>query len=70
MALPMHVLPSLQGRQLLYGWIQEHRRVPTPPALCDAYSYAGCISTPRVLQLVDGQLWQTPLPEINALRTR
>jgi sucrose-6-phosphate hydrolase SacC (GH32 family) len=60
----------VQGRQLLYGWIQEHRRVPTPPALCDEYSYAGCISTPRVLQLVGGQLWQTPLPEINALRTR
>jgi sucrose-6-phosphate hydrolase SacC (GH32 family) len=59
-----------QGRQLLYGWMQEHRRVPTPPALCDEYSYAGCISTPRVLQLVEGQLWQTPLPEINTLRTR
>lgn len=63
-------LAALQGRQLLYGWIQEHRRVPTPPALCDEFSYAGCISTPCVLQLVDGQLWQTPLPEINALRTR
>jgi sucrose-6-phosphate hydrolase SacC (GH32 family) len=61
---------AVQGRQLLYGWIQEHRRVPTPPALCDEYSYAGCISTPRVLQLVGEQLWQTPLPELTALRTR
>lgn len=67
---PPHTLCLTQGRQLLYGWMQEHRRVPTPPALCEEFSYAGCISTPRVLQLVEGQLWQMPLPEINSLRTR
>jgi sucrose-6-phosphate hydrolase SacC (GH32 family) len=62
--------PALQGRQLLYGWMQEHRRVPTPPALCDDFCYAGCVGTPRVLQLVGGRLYQTPLPEIDALRTK
>jgi sucrose-6-phosphate hydrolase SacC (GH32 family) len=60
----------LQGRQLLYGWMQEHRRVPTPPALCDDFCYAGCISTPRVLQLMGDKLYQSPLPEIDALRTK
>jgi sucrose-6-phosphate hydrolase SacC (GH32 family) len=60
----------MQGRQLLYGWMQEHRRVPTPPALCDDFCYAGCISTPRVLRLLGDKLYQSPLPEINALRTR
>jgi sucrose-6-phosphate hydrolase SacC (GH32 family) len=65
---PLYVY--LQGRQLLYGWVQEHRRVPTPPANCDDYSYAGCIATPRVLQLVDGKLYQTPLPELDQLRTK
>jgi hypothetical protein len=44
--------------------------VPMPPALVDAFCYAGCINTPRVLQLVEGRLWQTPLPEIDTLRTR
>eukprot|EP00878_Enallax_costatus_P001235 GHUV01001378.1.p1 GENE.GHUV01001378.1~~GHUV01001378.1.p1 ORF type:complete len:664 (+),score=239.16 GHUV01001378.1:126-1994(+) len=59
-----------QGRQLLYGWIQEHRRVPTPPNNCSDFMYAGCISTPRVLHLHEGHLYQTPLPEIDALRTK
>lgn len=54
----------------MYAWIQEHRRVPTPPALCGDYSYAGCISTPRVVTLLDGRLHQEPLPEITRLRTR
>jgi hypothetical protein len=26
----MSTLPPLQGRQLLYGWNQVHRRVPAP----------------------------------------
>lgn len=60
----------MQGRQLLYGWIQEHRRVPTPPNNCSDFMYAGCISTPRVLHLHEGHLYQTPLPEIDALRTK
>jgi sucrose-6-phosphate hydrolase SacC (GH32 family) len=34
------VLP-LQGRNLLLGWIQEHRRVPPPPCETTMYSYAG-----------------------------
>eukprot|EP00879_Flechtneria_rotunda_P000981 GHRR01001115.1.p1 GENE.GHRR01001115.1~~GHRR01001115.1.p1 ORF type:complete len:1028 (+),score=415.34 GHRR01001115.1:835-3918(+) len=59
-----------QGRNILYGWIQEHRRVPTPPSNCQEFTYAGCISTPRVLHLVDGRLYQQPLPEIDRLRTK
>jgi sucrose-6-phosphate hydrolase SacC (GH32 family) len=59
-----------QGRQLLWGWIQEHRRVPPPPCECDAYSYAGCVSTPRLLFTRGGRLHQTPLPELALLRSR
>jgi hypothetical protein len=59
-----------QGRQLLYAWIQEHRRVATPPNNCADFQYAGCICTPRVLHLHNGHLYQTPLPEMDMLRTK
>ena len=57
-----------QGRRLLYGWIQEHRRVPRPPARCGEFSYAGCVSAPRVMSLAGGRLWLDPLPELERLR--
>jgi sucrose-6-phosphate hydrolase SacC (GH32 family) len=62
--------PPLQGRQLLWGWIQEHRRVPPPPCECADYDYAGCLSTPRVLFSRGGRLHQAPLPELALLRSR
>lgn len=34
----------LQGRQIIWGWLQEH---PSPLS----HDYAGCISTPRQLTL-------------------
>ncbi len=60
----------LQGRHLVLGWVQDHRRVPSPPCLCEDYDYAGCISTPRALYLDGaGNVHQAPLPELNLLRS-
>jgi sucrose-6-phosphate hydrolase SacC (GH32 family) len=51
-----------QGRWILWGWLQERRKMGT-------YSYAGCLSLPRVLHATDeGRLVQAPAPEVVALR--
>lgn len=51
-----------KGRWLLWGWLQERRKV-------GSYSYAGCLSLPRVLTVTDeGTLIQAPLKELNELR--
>ncbi|EFJ50845.1 hypothetical protein VOLCADRAFT_88188 [Volvox carteri f. nagariensis] len=69
------LLPSLppaqheQGRHILWGYMKELRRVPPAPALCDKYSYAGCVSLPRALYLRGDKLFQLPLPELTALRS-
>jgi hypothetical protein len=50
------------GRWILWGWLQERRRVGT-------YHYAGCLSCPRELRrAADGRLLQAPAPEVAALR--
>ena len=42
----------LQGRWLLWGWLQERRRAAS-------YSYSGCLTLPRVLHCTDdGRLIQ------------
>ena len=44
--------PHPQGRWLLWGWLQERRKV-------GSYSYAGCLTLPRVLHCTeDGRLVQ------------
>lgn len=59
-----------QGRNILWGWMQEHRAdTPKAPCQSDLYSYAGCISTPRLLYQKGRRLVQRPLPEIAKLRT-
>lgn len=70
--LPLHLLASFnlstetalhlcnhcsQGRWLMWGWLQERRKV-------GSYSYAGCLTLPRVLHCTeDGRLvqvgWET-----------
>jgi len=51
-----------RGRWLLWGWLQERRKV-------GSYLYAGCLSLPRVLHVTDeGRLIQAPAPELVALR--
>lgn len=51
-----------QGRWLLWGWLQERRKV-------GSYSYAGCLTMPRVLHVTDeGRLIQAPAPEVSGLR--
>lgn len=54
-------LPAVQGRQVLWGWVQERRKV-------HAHSYAGCVSLPRLLHLTGASLFQLPLPEVAELR--
>jgi sucrose-6-phosphate hydrolase SacC (GH32 family) len=50
------------GRWLLWGWLQERRKV-------GSYAYAGCLSLPRVLHVTDeGRLVQAPAPEVASLR--
>ena len=52
------------GRWLLWGWLQERRKV-------GSYAYAGCLTLPRVLHVTnEGRLIQAPIPEVNALRTK
>lgn len=64
--MPM-LQPALQGRILLWAWLQESRRV-------GVYDYAGCLSVPRVLSVhgsaAEGwRLHQEPLPELTELRS-
>ncbi|KAL4855527.1 Acid beta-fructofuranosidase 4 [Chlorella vulgaris] len=51
-----------KGRWLLWGWLQERRKV-------GSYNYAGCLTLPRVLHCTDdGRLIQAPIPELAELR--
>ncbi len=47
-----------QGRAVLWGYMKELRSVPAPPCLCNKFSYAGCLSLPRVLYLKGDRLFQ------------
>ena len=53
LALPPLPRPGApQGRWLMWGWLQERRKV-------GSYSYAGCLTLPRVLHCTeDGRLVQ------------
>lgn len=55
---------SLQGRLLLWAWLQERR---TPGA---AATYSGCLTVPRMLSLSPDsrRLVQQPAPEVARLR--
>ena len=55
------MMMSVQGRHLLWGWLQERRKV-------GSYNYAGCLSVPRVLHLRGDRLIQEPAPEVAGLR--
>lgn len=51
-----------QGRWLLWGWLQERRKV-------GSYAYSGCLTLPRVLHVTEeGRLIQAPIPELEKLR--
>lgn len=56
------VVTGDQGRVLLWGWLQERRKV-------GVYNYSGCLTIPRVLYIRGERLIQEPLPEISKLRT-
>lgn len=52
---PLPRPPALQGRWLLWGWLQERRKM-------GSYNYAGCLTLPRVLLCTeDGRLVQVGL---------
>ncbi|GMH35060.1 hypothetical protein BSKO_02928 [Bryopsis sp. KO-2023] len=57
-----NVTECSEGRTLLWGWLQERRKIGT-------YTYSGCLSVPRVLSSRGGSLFQEPCAEINHLRT-
>lgn len=51
-----------QGRTLLWGWLQERRKV-------GSYEYSGCLSLPRVLSLKGSKLMQQPACEVDSMRS-
>jgi beta-fructofuranosidase len=59
------VLVDQTGRQLVWGWIQEH----VSEGVQTAMTKVGALSLPRVADLVDDELRLAPAPEIEALRT-
>jgi sucrose-6-phosphate hydrolase SacC (GH32 family) len=44
----------VQGRHILWGWLQERRKV-------GSYDYAGCLSLPRIIYLCGNRLIQVPV---------
>jgi hypothetical protein len=44
-------LHSVQGRHILWGWLQERRKV-------GSYDYAGCLSLPRIMYISGNRLHQ------------
>lgn len=42
----------------MQAYVKELRSTPAPPAMCSKYSYACCVSLPRVLYIRDGALFQ------------
>ena len=57
-----NVCEDEHGRWILWGWLQERRKV-------GSYAYAGCLTVPRILHVTDeGRLIQAPPPEIEKLR--
>jgi beta-fructofuranosidase len=56
-----------KGRQLVWAWIQEVRSEEASVAA----GYAGCLTLPRVLSMLDdGRLVQEPVEEMKLLRDR
>lgn len=60
-----NIMEDVQGRCILWGWLQERPRIDTSSYTPD---YAGCLGVPRVLTVQDGKLIQEPIPEIAQLR--
>lgn len=53
-----------QGRRIMIAWMQSWNRTPVTSGL----GFAGAMTLPRVLSLVDGKLYQTPISEIENYR--
>jgi beta-fructofuranosidase len=60
------VLVDQAGRQLVWGWIQEHLSEEVQTAM----PKVGALSLPRVADLVGDELRLAPAPEVEALRTQ
>jgi len=59
-----NVCQDKEGRWLLWGWLQERRKV-------GSYAYAGCLTLPRILHVSEeGRLIQAPIPELERLRNK
>lgn len=57
------LLVRVQGRHLLWGWLQERRKA-------GSYDYSGCMTVSRVLYIKDNRLVQLPVPEVRAKAPR
>lgn len=57
---------EIDGGVLQWGWSWEHR----DQSQVDAAGWAGTLTWPRELTLVDGQLWSRPAEELRRLRGR
>lgn len=49
--LTANVWAVVQGRHVLWGWLQERRKV-------GSYDYAGCLSLPRIMYISGNRLIQ------------
>lgn len=58
-----NIMEDERGRQVLWAWVQEHRKV-------GSYDYSGCMATPRIMLSRNNQLYQQPIPELLEVRSR
>lgn len=60
-------LIDARGRRILIAWMQMwHRRIPTDDK---NHNWAGAMTLPRELSIIDGKLYQKPIEEIKNYRT-
>ena len=57
---------TLDGRTIFIGWLQMWR-VPQPE---QADGWAGLMTIPRELKIIDGKLFTSPIEELETLRTK
>lgn len=53
-----------KNRRVMVAWMQTWNRTPVTASL----GYSGAMTLPRILELVDGKLYQHPVPEIENYR--
>lgn len=62
-----NIMQDDKGRQILWGWIRDFEIEEAP--IRGEQDYSGCLSTPRVLSIANGRLFQEPAPEVAKMRS-